>query len=170
MKQSTLTDLYIEELEDLLGAENQLVTALPNIIKAVESRKLASALEAHLEETRGQIDRLNQVFKLLSKPATKKTCEAMKGLLKEGDGAIEDFEKGAVRDAALIGACRRVEHYEMAAYCSTRHIAETLGFTDQVKLLEQTLEEESVADDTLTEIATSEVNISASKVPVATGR
>ncbi len=158
MKQTTLKELYIEELEDLLSAENQLVRALPKIIEAVMTKELGAAIEAHLEQTHVHVDRLNEVFKLLGEPAKQKTCEAMKGLLKEGDSAIADIEKGPVRDAAIIGACRRVEHYEMAAYCSTRAIAETLGFQDQADILGLTRQEESEANEVLSRIATKTVN------------
>lgn len=166
MKKTTLKHLYIDELEDLLSAETQLVSALPTIIAAVESKELAAALTSHLEETQGQVERLNKVFDLVGEPAKSKTCEAMKGLLKEGATAIADIEKGAVRDAALVGACQRVEHYEMAAYGTTRAFAKTLGYDEQANLLGESLEEESNANEDLGRLAATKINPVANLTPV----
>lgn len=170
MKQTTLRNLYVNELEDLLSAEAQLVRALPNIIAAVESKELAATLTSHLKETEGHIERLKEVFELAGELAQAKTCEAMKGLIKEGTYAIGDIEKGAVRDAALIGVCRRVEHYEMAAYETTRAIAKTLGYGDQASLLTQSLGEESNANENLSKLAATKVNPAANMTPVGASR
>lgn len=170
MKQTQLKDLYIEELQDILSAENQLVKALPKIASEVQTQELFSALKAHLTQTQGQVDRLHKIFKLLGEPAEAKECQAMKGLLKEGNEAITDIEKGAVRDAALIGACQRVEHYEMAAYGTARAFALTLGFKDQATILGETLEEEAAVDEMLSSIASKTVNPAAHHVGMATSK
>lgn len=158
MKQTTFNELYINELADLLSAENQLVRALPKLISAVETKDLELALSDHLERTHAHVDRLNQVFKMLNMSPKQETCEAMKGLLKEGESVVNDMPAGPVRDAALIGACQRVEHYEMAAYGTARAFAESLGYNDQAKVLGQTLEEESDSNERLTKIAIKQVN------------
>lgn len=170
MKEKTLKDLYIDELQDLLSAEDQLVETLPKIIKAADTPELQEAVTAHLEETKGHVTRLKQVFELLGEKPKEKTCEAMKGLLKEGAQIMEEFEKGPVRDAALIGACQRVEHYEMAAYGTTRAFAEILGFDDQADLLDETLQEEAAADDALSGVADSTVNPAAKELVMANSR
>ena len=116
MSVGTLEELLIDELKDLYSAEKQIIRALPKIIKAVSSPELQEGLSNHLEETKGQVSRLEKMGEILSKKMTGKTCVGMKGVLEEGSEVLEDTEKGIVRDAALISACQRVEHYEMAGY------------------------------------------------------
>jgi ferritin-like metal-binding protein YciE len=150
MSVGTLEELLIDELKDLYSAEKQIIRALPKIIKAVSSPELQEGLSNHLEETKGQVSRLEKMGEILSKKMTGKTCVGMKGVLEEGSEVLEDTEKGIVRDAALISACQRVEHYEMAGYGSARDFAKLLGQTEVAALLEETLAEEKNADKTLT--------------------
>jgi ferritin-like metal-binding protein YciE len=127
MSVGTLEELLIDELKDLYSAEKQIIRALPKIIKAVSSSELQEGLSNHLEETKGQVSRLEKMGEILSKKMTGKTCVGMKGVLEEGSEVLEDTEKGILRDAALISACQRVEHYEMAGYGSVRDFAKLLG-------------------------------------------
>jgi len=160
MPTTTLNDLLIDELKDLYNAENQLIKALPKMAKAAVNAKLKAGFLKHLEETKGHVQRLTQAFKLLGEPAKGKLCHAMKGLVEEGAEAIEENDPSLVRDAQLIGAAQRVEHYEMAAYGTVRSIAEVLGHDEVAKLMQQTLDEEGATDKKLTEIST-EVNAAA---------
>jgi ferritin-like metal-binding protein YciE len=153
MSVDSIEKLFVEELKDIYSAENQITKALPKMAKASTSQELRAAFENHLEETRNQIKRLDQIFEVLGKSAKGKTCDAMKGLLQEGSQTIEETEEGEVRDAAMISAAQRVEHYEMAAYGTVRTFAELLGQKEAVKLLEETLEEEKKADQKLTSIS-----------------
>ena len=146
----TIEKLFIDELKDLYSAETQITKALPKMAKASTSQALRSAFESHLQETEGQIERLDEIFEKLDTNPKGKTCEGMKGLLKEGEEVLESAEKGAIRDAALISAAQRVEHYEMAGYGSVRSYAQILGRDDIAVLLEQTLSEEKAADNKLT--------------------
>jgi ferritin-like metal-binding protein YciE len=155
MSVETLQDLLNDELKDLYSAEKQIVRALPKIAKAAASDVLREALLAHLEETKGQVERLEQIAGIVGKKLTGKTCVGMKGVLEEGSEVLEEAEKGAVRDAALIAACQRVEHYEMAGYGSARDFAKLLGLGEVVSLLEETLDEEKNADRKLTTVASS---------------
>jgi len=150
MSVGTLKELLVDELKDLYSAEKQIVRALPKIIKAVSTPELQHGLSNHLEETKGQVVRLEKIGELLGKKMTGKTCVGMKGVLEEGSEVLEDTDKGIVRDAALISACQRVEHYEMAGYGSARDIAKQLGQTEIASLLDETLTEEENADKTLT--------------------
>ena len=150
MSVGTLEELLIDELKDLYSAEKQIIRALPKIIKAVSSPELQEGLSNHLEETKSQVSRLEKMGEILSKKMTGKTCVGMKGVLEEGSEVLEDTEKGIVRDAALISACQRVEHYEMAGYGSARDFATLLGQKEVAALLEETLAEEKNADKTLT--------------------
>lgn len=155
-----LGDLYKEELKDLYSAESQLVAALPKMAKAASSPDLKKAFESHLEETKVQIQRLEQVFEEIEGSPRGKKCKAMEGLVEEGAELIKekaDFEP-AVLDAALIGAAQRIEHYEIAAYGTVRTFAQQLGYTKAVNLLQQTLDEESAADEKLTTLAVSGIN------------
>ncbi len=161
MELNTLEDVFEAELSDLLSAERQLVKALPSISKAATSTDLKQAVESHLEETKGHVTRLEQVFASIDKGAKSEHCDGMEGLIKEGSEVAEADGDGAARDAAIIGAAQRVEHYEIAAYGTARSLAQQLGHTEAVGLLEQTLDEENEADRKLTEIATSSVNVSA---------
>lgn len=150
MSVGTLEELLVDELKDLYSAEKQIIRALPKIIKAVSSTELQEGLSNHLEETKGQLTRLEKIGEILSKKMTGKTCVGMKGVLEEGSEVLEDTEKGIVRDAALISACQRVEHYEMAGYGSARDFAKLLGQQEVAELLDETLDEEKNADKTLT--------------------
>ncbi len=148
----TMEDLMVEELRDLYHAEKQLIKALPKMAKAAHSPELKAAFEGHLDETKVQVTRLESVFKLLGQEAKAKTCEAMLGLLKEGEAAIEETMAEEVRDCALIAAAQKVEHYEMSGYGTLRTWAVQLGHADVAKLLSQTESEEKAADQKLTRI------------------
>jgi ferritin-like metal-binding protein YciE len=150
MSVGTLEELLVDELKDLYSAEKQIVRALPKIIKAVSTPELQHGLSNHLEETKEQVVRLEKIGEILGKKMTGKTCVGMKGVLEEGSEVLEDTDKGVVRDAALISACQRVEHYEMAGYGSARDFAKQLGQSEIASLLDETLEEEKNADKTLT--------------------
>jgi ferritin-like metal-binding protein YciE len=152
MAAENLQELFVEELRDVYDAEKQITKALPKMAKAVESDELRAAFEEHLDITRMQINRLEEVFKSLGLAARGKTCDGMKGLLEEGQSHMEELE-GSTLDAALIGAAQRVEHYEMAAYGTLATWADLLGYQDAKDLLGQTLEEEKEADEKLTGIA-----------------
>jgi ferritin-like metal-binding protein YciE len=153
MSVSTIEELLIDELKDIYSAEKQITKALPKLAKAATSTELRSAFESHLQETLGQIERLDQIFETLGKSPRGKVCHGMQGVLEEGSEVLDDTEKGEVRDAALISAAQRVEHYEMAAYGSVREYAKLLGHKDVASLLQQTLDEEEAADQKLTSIA-----------------
>ena len=156
MSAENLQELFVEELKDIYDAEKQLVKALPKMAKAAESEELRSAFEEHLEITRAHVGRLEEVFKGLGMAARGKTCEGMKGLVEEGQEAIQEFE-GTVLDAALIASAQKVEHYEIATYGTLATFAEVLGMEDAKDLLGQTLDEEKEADEKLTQIA-SQIN------------
>jgi ferritin-like metal-binding protein YciE len=149
----TADELFIDELKDIYSAEKQAVRIYPRLAKTVTSPELKEALQAHLEETKGQIERLDSVFELLEKRAGGKTCEGMKGLIEEGQQHAEEIEEGAVRDAALIGAAQRMEHYEIAAYGTVIAFAKAKGQQDIVRLLSETLEQEKATDKKLTELS-----------------
>ena len=160
MSKNSLKELYVEELKDLFSAENQLTKALPKMAKAASSDELRQGFEEHLEQTRGHVERLQQIFEQLREKATGKKCLGMEGLIKEGAETIgEDFED-AMMDAALISAAQRVEHYEIAGYGSVIAYAELLGESEQASLLKETLEEEKETDEKLTELA-KEINVQA---------
>jgi len=152
MAAENLQELFVEELRDVYDAEKQITKALPKMAKAVESDELRAAFEEHLEITRMQIDRLEEVFKSLGLAPRGKTCDGMKGLLEEGQSHMDELE-GSTLEAALIGAAQRVEHYEIAAYGTLATWADLLGHQDAKDLLGQTLEEEKEADEKLTGIA-----------------
>ena len=153
MKIETLETLLQSELMDIYDAERRLVKALPKIAKAASSDELRGAIEEHLEVTKGQVQRLEQVFQLFDFPVKAKPCAGMRGLIEEGEQIQSDIEEGALLDAALIGAAQRVEHYEMAAYGTARTLAEQLENTEAAGLLEETRNEEKQADAKLTEVA-----------------
>lgn len=155
-----LHDLLIEELKDLYGAEAQLQKALPKMAKAADDDDLIAAFERHLEETVDHSERLECVFELLGVPARKKHSDVMKGLISEGEHVIDENAEPVVRDAALIVAAQKVEHYEIAGYGSVRTLAELLGYTDVAKLLQITLDEEGAVGKHLRELASS-LNIQA---------
>jgi ferritin-like metal-binding protein YciE len=153
MKTTTIDQLLVEELKDIYDAEKQLVKALPKMAKAASDSQLKEAFNTHLEETKGHVERLNEVFAAIGVKAAGKPCAAMKGLVAEGGEAMEFDADEGLRDAVIIGAAQRVEHYEMAAYGTARALAEHLGNTEVVDLLQQTLDEEKEADEKLTTIA-----------------
>ncbi len=152
-KVDTVDKLFMNELKDLYSAEKQITRALPKMAKAATTEELREAFQTHLEETRGHIERLDRVFELLGAKASAKTCQGMKGLIEEGAEIIEEAEEGEVRDAGLISAAQRVEHYEMAAYGTVRTIAQQMGQQEIADLLQQTLDEEGKTDKLLTKIA-----------------
>ena len=161
MSMKTLRDLFEHELKDIYYAEKALVKALPKMAKGATSDKLRESIEAHLEETKGQVERLEQVFELIDVPARGKKCEAMEGLLEEGSSLLEEDADADVMDAGIIAAAQKVEHYEIATYGTLCTWARQLGLEDAADLLGENLEEEKQADLKLTEIAESEVNIAA---------
>ena len=150
LKLESVKDLLIAELRDLHNAEEQLVEALPKMAEAASSTELKNAFNHHLEETRKHVTRLDEVFERLAEKANSETCEAMKGLVKEGEEFIKAKGQPDVRDAGLIGAAQRVEHYEMAGYGTARTLAKRLGLNDIADTLQKTLEEERAADQKLT--------------------
>lgn len=155
--------LFLHEIKDLYSAEKQLVAALPKMIKAASNPHLKELIEGHLQETKGQVERLEQIFEGLGHAARATKCKAMEGLITEAAELIEEEGDSNIKDAALIAAAQRVEHYEMAAYGAARTYAEMLGYTQAVEALEQTLDEEKMADEKLNELALSEVNPAAQR-------
>jgi ferritin-like metal-binding protein YciE len=153
MTVNTIDGLFVEELKDLYSAENQITKTLPKLIKAASSEELRSAFEHHLKETEGHVERLEKVFEILGSSPKGKTCDGMKGVLDEGSELLHETVEGSVRDAALISAAQRVEHYEMAAYGIVRSYAEKLGQSQISEILQKTLQEEKAADKKLTEIS-----------------
>jgi ferritin-like metal-binding protein YciE len=154
----SLDDLFLNQLEDLYDAENRIVKALPKMIDAASTPELKQAFEFHVTQTHDHVDRLRSIFTQLGRQPEGETCEAMKGLLREAEGMIEARGDATVKDAALIAAAQRIEHYEIAGYGTARSLAMHLGHTEAARLLQTTLEEEHQADRTLTEIAETEVN------------
>jgi ferritin-like metal-binding protein YciE len=161
----TLQALFVEELRDLLDAEKQLVRTLPKLARKATSESLAAAFQEHLEQTRGHVNRLEQAFERIGTRASAKKCVGMQGLIEDGEESIQEAEDGPVRDAALIAAAQRAEHYEMAGYGTARTYATLLGHTSAASLLEQTLNEEKAADAKLTGIAEGLVNPEAAAEP-----
>ena len=163
MQSSQLMKLFEEELKDIYWAEKALTKAIPKMIKNATSKELIQALEDHLEETKEQVTRVEQVFEVIGKKATAKKCEAMEGLIKEAEAIMEECEEGPMCDAGIISAGQKVEHYEIASYGTLRQFAETLGLNEAAELLLTTLNEEKAADEKLTEVALSAVNVEASQ-------
>jgi ferritin-like metal-binding protein YciE len=163
MKIETLEELFLEQIEDLYDAEQRLVKALPKMAEASTSTQLRHAFESHLEETKGHVRRLEQVFQAMRKKPKGQTCDAMKGLVEEGEDMISSTDQSPVRDAGLIAAANRVEHYEIAAYGSVLAFAKTLGVQEALALLDATLSEEKKADQKLTQLAETSVNESAAR-------
>ena len=161
MKENALKELYIDELRDIYNAENQLTKALPKMAKAATSDELRAGFEEHLEQTKGHVERLEQIFQELGEKPTGKKCKGMEGLVEEGDEMIKEAElEGEALDAGLISAAQRVEHYEIAAYGCVRTYANLLGESDAAELLEQTLKEEKETDQKLTKLA-EKINVEA---------
>lgn len=162
-----LRELFLEELRDIYWAEKHLVKTLPKMQKASSSEELANAFSEHLEVTQEHVSRLEQVFELMGEKARGKKCEAMEGLSKEAESVMEDTEEGTyTRDAALIIAAQKVEHYEIAAYGGLATLAKTMGKNDVKELLGQTLDEEKEADELLTHLAENNINRIASQEEV----
>jgi ferritin-like metal-binding protein YciE len=157
----TLRDLFMDELRDLYDAEHQILSALPKMEERASDDELKRAFRSHLEETRGQVTRLEQVFEKCGEKPERKTCAAMKGLVAEGEEILKAKGDDDVIDAGLIAAAQRVEHYEIAGYGTLRTLARRLGFEEQARLLQQTLDQEGAADKKLTQIAESRVNVEA---------
>jgi ferritin-like metal-binding protein YciE len=162
MEIDDLRDLFVDQLKDLYGAEKQIIKALPKMAKKARSPKLARAFEEHLEETRAQAERLERIFEHLDVSAKAKKCKGMEGILEEGEDDIDNTEGGA-RDAVMIAAAQRVEHYEMAGYGTVRTFARMLGDDWSAGLLQQTLDEEGRTDKKLTALAESEINLAAAE-------
>ena len=161
MKLKSLEDLLHHELQDLYSAETQLLKALPKMAKAAHSDDLRAAFEEHLEQTQTQVERLEEAGEILGKKLTGHTCKAMKGLIEEGSDLIDEDAEPTVKDAGLIGAAQRVEHYEIAGYGTARTLAQQLGQDEIAELLEETLDEEKETDEKLTELAESHINADA---------
>lgn len=151
----TADDLFLDELKDIYSAEKQAIRVYPKLAKAISSPELKEALQTHLEQTKSQLERLDRVFEILEKRSSGKTCEGMKGLIEEGQEHAEEIEQGPVRDAALIGAAQRMEHYEIAAYGTIIAFAKATGQDEIAQLLSETLEEEKATDQKLTEVSDS---------------
>ena len=158
MKIETMQDLFLEQIEDLYDSEKRLIKALPKMVEASTSGQLRRAFEEHLEQTKEHAQRLERIFDSLHKKAKGQTCEAMKGLIEEGEDVADAIEASPLRDAGLIAAANRVEHYEIAGYGSAETFARMLGHDQAAELLQKTLQEEKDADKKLTGIAESMVN------------
>ena len=167
MAVTSIEDLFVNELRDIYSAEKQLTRALPRMAKAAKHPELREAFESHLEETRGQVDRLDQVFEQLDLPKRAKKCEAMEGLIEEAREHMEELDDKALLDVGMIISAQKVEHYEIAGYGSLVALAKQLGHGEAAGLLEQTLGEEKAADQKLNEIAMS-VNAEAANADTAT--
>ena len=159
----TLEDLFIHELSDMYSAEKQMTKALPRLARATESPDLAAAFNAHLEETNGQVERIDQVAEILKIKLKRIKCAAMEGLVEESKEVIEKIGKGPVRDAALIGGAQKAEHYEIASYGTLCELGKQLGYANAVKLLKESLAEEKATDEKLTLLAESAINEKASQ-------
>jgi len=157
-KVTTMDELFLDELRDLYDAEKQLTKALPKMVEWSTAEELREAFQSHLEETQGQVERLEQIFESLDEKGTGKKCAAMAGLVKEAEELASEVDESSVLDAGLIAAAQKVEHYEMSGYGSARTHAQLLGHTEAVSLLEQTLKEEKAADRKLNDIAASMIN------------
>jgi ferritin-like metal-binding protein YciE len=157
-KLNSLDDLYVHELQDLYSAENQILKALPKMAEAASSPELKTAFQEHMKQTEGQVQRLDQIFEKLGRAKHGKKCAAMEGLVKEGEEVLKEEADPDVRDAALIAAAQRVEHYEIAGYGTARTFACMLGDQEAQQLLQATLDEEALTDEKLTKIAMSRVN------------
>jgi ferritin-like metal-binding protein YciE len=162
-KEMTLNDLFYDTLKDIYFAERQILKALPKMARAAQSEQLKQGFQKHKEQTEGQIERLQQVFEIIGKRAQGKTCEAIQGIIAEGEEIIEEFKGTVALDAGLISSAQAVEHYEIARYGTLASWAKQLGYKDAVPLLEATLKEESQTDATLSKLAETAVNAAAQK-------
>jgi len=165
-----LQKLLMHELCDLYDAEQQIVKALPKLIQNTTSPELKEALQDHLAVTQKQVERLDEAFSALGEKREQQKCKGMAGLIAEGEDLLEEDFEDSTKDAGIIGAAQRVEHYEIAAYGTARTLAQTLGNTEVADLLEQTLDEEKEADELLTQIAESSINTEAASEEEGTGR
>jgi ferritin-like metal-binding protein YciE len=161
MELQTLSDLYVHELKDLYSAEKQIIKALPKMVKAASNDQLKAGFQQHLQETKEQAARLEQLLKSHDETTRGPKCKGMEGVLKEGEEMIEEEADDEVRDAGLIAAAQRVEHYEIAGYGCARTYAELLNDNDGAKLLQQTLDEEAATDKKLTKLAKTTINVAA---------
>jgi ferritin-like metal-binding protein YciE len=160
-KEKTLEDLFLETLKDIYHAEKQIVRALPKMAKNAHSDELRQAFETHLQETEGQVERLEQIFGMLDKAARAKPCQAILGLVEESKEVMDDFKDSDALDAGLLAAAQAVEHYEISRYGTLKTWAAQLGKQDAAKLLDQTLQEEKRTDEILTRLAEASVNTKA---------
>ncbi len=158
-----LRELFIDELKDIIYAERALLKALPKMAKNATEPKLVSAIEQHVKVTEGQVQRLDQIFEILGESNRGKKCNAMEGLIKEGESIVEETEAGPVRDAGIISASQKIEHYEIASYGTLAAFAKTLGENEVASLLEATLAEEKEADALLTDSAYNSINFEAAE-------
>lgn len=161
MADKTLDTLFHDTLRDIYYAERKILKSLPKMARAAQAPELKAAFEKHQAETEGQIERLQQVFEIIGKPARGKTCDAIEGILAEGDEIAEEYKGAAALDAGLLAAAQAVEHYEITRYGTLKRWANVLGLKDAVKLLDETLQEESKTDEDLTKIADAAVNAEA---------
>ena len=159
--EKTLEDLFLDTLKDIYYAERQITKALPKMAKAAKSEELRAGFEMHLQETEGQIERLEQIFELLGKPARGKTCDAILGIIEEGKSIMDEFKGTAALDAGLVSAAQAVEHYEIARYGTLRSWAIQLGMKEAASLLEASLKEEEATDKKLTKIGEQNANLKA---------
>ena len=157
-EEKTLDDLFLDTLKDIYYAEKQIVKTLPKMAKAAQSAELKAGFEKHLDETEGHVERLEQIFELLGKPARGKTCDAILGIIEEGKSIIEDFKGTSALDAGLISAAQAVEHYEMARYGTLKAWAQQLGMREAVTLLDATLKEEMATDKALSSLGEGSAN------------
>ena len=160
-KDKDLNDLFLDTLKDIYFAEKQIMKALPKMAKAAQADKLRAAFEKHLGETEGQVERLEQIFELLDKPARGKTCDAIQGILDEGKEIMDEYKGCEALDAGLLAAAQAVEHYEISRYGTLKQWALQLGMKDAARLLDQTLQQEKKTDESLTKLAEASVNIAA---------
>ena len=163
MQSSQLMKLFVDELKDIYWAEKALTKAIPKMIKKASSEELINALENHLEETKNQVTKLEEVFESIDKKASAKKCDAMAGLIEEAEGIMEESEEGAMCDAGIISGGQKIEHYEIASYGTLLQSAKTLSLGKAAKLLEEILNEEKAADEKLSEVATATINIEAAE-------
>jgi ferritin-like metal-binding protein YciE len=158
MKQKSLEDLFHDTLKDIYYAERKIVRALPKMARGAQSEELKMAFEKHQHESEVHVERLQQVFETIGRRPQGKTCPAIDGIIEEGEEILETYKGSAALDAALVSAAQAVEHYEITRYGTLRRWAETMGMSDAASLLEQTLNEESMTDETLTQLAESRIN------------
>lgn len=157
-EEKTLDDLFLDTLKDIYYAEKQILKALPKMAKAAQSPELKAGFEQHMQETEGHVDRLEQVFELIGKPARGKTCDAILGILEEGKSIMDEFKGTVALDAGLVSAAQAVEHYEIARYGTLKTWAGQLGMDEAVSLLDATLKEEVATDKKLSQVAVGEAN------------